>query len=356
MKKKSIKNICNIILLVGLTCFALWFALKDDYQSVIDNIKSIPLTWVLIISTTGIIYYCLQGVILTMISRTFKKDIRWIDGIHNAFTAAFFNGVTPLGGGQVSQTYVMKKQGIKFSDIASILWIDFIIFQSVVIGYVTLLFILYHDYIAASFSYFTLLIVVGYLINAFVIVSLWTMSKFPHFYEWISGKVVHLLVKIHVIKHEEIALEKWNNQLKGFTHEIQNIKNHKPLIIKALLLNILRMTLFYAVPYLVALSLGYAFDVNTLMHVLVLSACVHMLNALTPLPGDTGWTESAFIIMFSSVFTHTNAASIMILWRVATYHIILPIGGSIFLYIKSSKRYRQPDSKALKKELIEANC
>jgi len=122
------------------------------------------------------------------------------------------------------------------------------------------------------------------------------------------------------------------------------------MIVEAVLLNFLRMTIFYAIPYVAALALQVPLSLSDLINVLLMSACIHMLNALTPLPGDTGWTESAFILIFAVLFGRTEASSVMILWRVATYHIQLIAGGIIFLYVKSAgtKRQRQlPTAKSL---------
>ena len=98
------------------------------------------------------------------------------------------------------------------------------------------------------------------------------------------------------------------------------------------------------------ISAAGVISLSDLINVLLMSACIHMLNALTPLPGDTGWTESAFILIFAVLFGRTEASSVMILWRVATYHIQLIAGGIIFLYVKSAgtKRQRQlPTAKSL---------
>ena len=57
------------------------------------------------------------------------------------------------------------------------------------------------------------------------------------------------------------------------------------MIVEAVLLNFLRMTIFYAIPYVAALALQVPLSLSDLINVLLMSACIHMLNALTPLPG-----------------------------------------------------------------------
>ena len=111
------KTIAQMILLIGLISFAFWFALKDDYQEVLHNLKSVSLVWIGIIFLFGILYYLLQGYMLYTITKPYKKDVTFKDGCYNAYIAAFFNGVTPLGGGQVAQTYAFRKLAISYQDI-----------------------------------------------------------------------------------------------------------------------------------------------------------------------------------------------------------------------------------------------
>ena len=166
----------------------------------------------------------------------------------------------------------------------------------------------------------------------------------------ISRGIVNVGFRFHIVKNKAYTLEKWQGQILYFNEEIKKLKEDRRMIVEAVLLNFLRMTIFYAIPYVAALALQVPLSLSDLINVLLMSACIHMLNALTPLPGDTGWTESAFILIFAVLFGRTEASSVMILWRVATYHIQLIAGGIIFLYVKSAgtKRQRQlPTAKSL---------
>ena len=75
----------------------------------------------------------------------------------------------------------MKKQGIKVSDGASVLWADFIIYQTTMMLYVTVLFLLRFSYYSAQNAWFNL-ILLGYLLNVLVICTLYTMALFPNLY------------------------------------------------------------------------------------------------------------------------------------------------------------------------------
>lgn len=332
--KDSVKKKLQMLLLVALTAFGLWFALKDDMQSVLNNIKSLSFGWLCIISIIGILYYVLQGYVLYEATLKYQSDAKKKDGVVSAYIAAFFNGITPLGGGQVALTYSLMKRGLSFSHAVSVLWCDFFMYQSVVI---VLSFLIIVSTLSQSFQQFgayTWLILLGFLINSFVIVMLWTMSHFPKLYQRLSQFAVELLYRIKIVKHREKTLGKWNESLHIFTNEIQALKENRPFIVKAAILNTFRMLLYYAIPYVVAVALGMPLNLDVFMHMIVLSCYIHMLNALTPLPGDTGWTEAVFILLFCSIVDRSDAASIMILWRFATYYLQIFIGGIVFLIEK----------------------
>ena len=91
------------------------------------------------------------------------------------------------------------------------------------------------------------------------------------------------------------------------------------------------MTIFYAIPYVAALALQVPLSLSDLINVLLMSACIHMLNALTPLPGDTGWTESAFILIFAVLFgsysivaTLAGIPSLSLLKSIILYFLFCP--------------------------------
>lgn len=146
------KRILQILLLLSLTAFACWFALKDDCAEVLYNISHISWYWIVLIAVLGTAYYLLQGIVLYRIAKPYKTDIRIWDGIHNAYIAAFFNGVTPLGGGQVAQTYAFRKLDMQYSDIASVLWKDFFLYQSTVLFYVSILLLTRFPYAMEHFQ------------------------------------------------------------------------------------------------------------------------------------------------------------------------------------------------------------
>ncbi len=335
--KNSLKSyLLNFLLIFALTGFGLWFALKDNMQAVLDTIASIELPFIVLILMGGIIYGICAGIVLTMMAKRYNKNYTFFKGIANAFIGLFFSGITPSAtGGQFAQAYIFKKQGISYKDSASILWADFIVYQTVMMLYVTILFLLKFKYFLGLIGPWFLAIIVGYLINACVIAVLWTMALLPKVYVKLSRIAVNILVKIKIVKDKEKTLNLWSAQVEGFTTEIQKLKNDKSLIIKTSFVSIIRMTVHFGLPFLIICVMGYQSGLTHFVDCLSLSSFVLMANAFIPVPGASGGTEVIFTQLFKTIIPDPSKASgVMILWRFSTFHVLVIVGAVLFIFLK----------------------
>ncbi len=354
MNKGSKRYFLNFLLIIGFAVAVLWFALKDDFEDIMNLMGNVSWYWFLIIISWGLIYNCIIAWIYKIMGRRYKANYSNTEAIENAFIGTFFSGITPSAtGGQIGQMYVMKKQGIKMSDAASLLWADFIIYQTTMMIYVT---ILYCCVFATVYerNLFFFLVLIGYIINACIIGALWTMALFPKVYVKLSHISVRLLAKLHLVKDKDVTLQKWTNQLHSFTVEIKQLKNDKKLIFQTVCINILRLTMLYALPFVVCYAMGEKLPMNLFVTVIAMSSFVTMANTFIPIPGASGGTEWAFVAIFSTIIDSTLAKSVMIFWRFSTYHFVMVVGGLIFVLAKrkydKQKFMRQKASFEIDKE------
>lgn len=334
MNNNSKRYVLNFLLIIGFTLLVLWFSLKDDYQSMINQLTGVPWYWLIIILCWGLLYNCIIAWIYKTFGKKYKKEYSNIEALENAFVGTFFSGITPSAtGGQFGQVYIMKKQGIKISDAASLLWADFIVYQTTMMIYVTILFLLVFKDVYEKNAFF-LLVFCGYIVNICVIGALWTMALFPKAFVKLSRWGVILLCKLHLIRNREATLSAWTIQIESFTSEIKRLKQDKQLILKTVLINVLRLTMLYSLPYIVCLAMNRPLPLSLLATVIAMSSFVTMANTFIPIPGASGGTEWAFVAIFSGIIDSTLAKSVMILWRFSTYHFVMIVGGLIFIVAK----------------------
>lgn len=338
------KYLMNFVLILGLTGFALWLALKDNYQVVLDAISKMSPISLFVVLCWGILYTVVWGLVYLIMGKKYNHKYTFTNGIVCAFVGTFMSGITPSStGGQFAQAYILKKQGIKVSDGASLLWADFIIYQTTMMIYVTILFLLKFAYYSKQSSWFNM-ILLGYVVNAVVVVALYTMALFPNFMLKLTAWAGKIMKKIKFIKNPDQKVASWNLQVQSFTKEIKVLSSDKKRIILCSLVNVVRLTLLYSLPFIVARALGINLAPEKMLDVVALSSFVLMANSFIPVPGASGGTEVVFSLMFQSMMG-TLTGAVMVLWRFSTYHIIILIGGIIFTVAQSYYDKRDSASK-----------
>ncbi len=335
MKKILKSYVFNIALVLGLSGVVLYFSLKDHYEVVLAAINNLTVSWILLIAFVILGYHAIVGKILTKLAKKTNKKYRFMDGYFNALIAALFHGITPsASGGQFIQMYVFKKQNINLSESASILWMDFIIYQATMVFTVLVLLILRFEYFYTNHSELFLLVLLGFFINSFIIVGLWVVTHFKKVYSWISSKGVSLAHKIKLVKDKEHSVKMMDAGIERFVEEATKLKQNKKLLLQIFLWNLLRLFVYYSFPILCALALGINIDPALFIDLIALTSYVSMVNAFFPVPGGSGGTETTFILMFSTVIGFTNATSTMIVWRFFTYYFIMFVGAACYMRFK----------------------
>lgn len=327
------KYFWNFLLIIAMTVLVLYVSLKDDFDTVMKAITSMN-PWMLgLVIIWGALYTIVWGGAFYVLGKSVQPKYKLWDGVLCAFVGAFFAGITPSStGGQFGQAYVLKKQGISYADGASILWADFVIYQTTMMIIVTILFALYFPVLINQSNWFYLCII-GYFVNVCVVLGLYTMALFPRFYVWLAGWGVKLLGRMHILKDPEAMKEKWLTQLNEFTGEIQKLSSEKKVLVQCFWINVVRLLLLYSLPYFVALGMGIQENPGQIVEVVALSSFVSMANSFIPIPGASGGTEMMFNVLFSPLYGKlTNA--VMILWRASSYYVVLALGGLLFMLAK----------------------
>lgn len=339
--KEKIKRILkstafNIFLILMFTGIVLYVTLSREGDQIIPMLKSTNIAVLIGIICMMIFDRALLGYGLMIECRQSHPKYTWGQGFVNAYVAGLFNNITPgASGGQVAQGYIFKKQGIPISHSVGILWLDFIVYQSTMTLYVLLLLILRFSYFYTNYSQFFLVVLLGFAVSSGIIVFLWLLAKSPRFYNWLTTTGINIGVKLRLIRDREKTVENLNHQLEAFSHEIVVLVLHKKMIVSLVIINVIRLTLYYSIPFFCAKALHIDIAFSQILNIIALSAFVSMINAFLPMPGSSGGTEAVFVLMYSTIFSVVDATSIMILWRSVTFYLTLIIGSAVFLYART---------------------
>ena len=339
-QKKSIFSNYTInaifIILIGVLMIALSFGIGGE--GIVDVLKMIDIMDIILVIFIVLLWQFVIGLILVVLTRISHPKYKVIDGYINVLVAALFHGITPsASGGQIAQFYVFKKQKVDTGDAGSILWIEFIIYQ-ITLTFISAFFIIirFNDFYS-NYSSLFLFVILGFIINGSVIAFLIALAKFKKLHDWIKNKGVYIGVKLHVVKDPEKAIQNIEVQLERFRNEVGNFKDHKGKIVLAFFMNILRLLIYYSVPFFVFVAMGQDVDLGILIDCIAMGSFVAITSSMIPIPGASGGTEMIFVLMFGNLFGQTVASAGMLLWRFVTYYLVMAIGAVLFLYIKLKK-------------------
>ena len=162
------------------------------------------------------------------------------------------------------------------------------------------------------------------------------MALCPNLYIWLSEKCVKILGKLHIIANPEQQVTIWSEKVRGFTHEIKRLSHNWKLIIQVALVNVVRLTLYFSLPFVVSRALGIALPWNKLIDTIALASFVTMANAFIPLPGASGGTEMFFAMLFTAMLDPLTGA-VLLLWRLSSYYLPVMTGALVFLLFKNSE-------------------
>ncbi len=158
--KKYILNIVWIILFASIT---IYICFTQGFHEIMKTLQGINIHWFLLAILLILVYYLFEASNLYDLTHLQSRHYRYKQGFVNAISGSFFNGITPFAsGGQFAQVYIFNKQGIPPSKSASILLMNFIIYQTTMVLYSFIVLILKFQYFVNELSSFFSLSLIGF--------------------------------------------------------------------------------------------------------------------------------------------------------------------------------------------------
>lgn len=336
MKKLFSQTWFTILYILILSGLALGLALYDSLDVVVQTLKQINILILVIMAFWGLLPFMIHGLILKLMASHMCPKYKYRDGFVNALIGGFMSGVTPSStGGQFAQSYTFKKQGLKGSHGAGIIWLDFFLYSITLVVIALLLF--FTNFSEFAHSSITLVFGLGLLINLVIIVLLGLMVFKPNVYRKLMHFIFHLTEKLKWVKQKEKMLHAWDQILEHFYQAQSVITENRSMLWQLFGLNALKILVYFATPLVIGFLLNLEIKWNMIVELIALASFVTIANTFVPLPGAAGATESLFVLTFSTVLGKASAASIMILWRFFSFYLILIIGGFLFFKVRHQK-------------------
>ena len=318
-------NKYNGIIILFITLIVLYFALKDDFVEKLRYIFSFDIRWLLFAILLMIVYWFLKSLVLYYCTRKFDSKYTLKKSIKLLLDTQFFNAVTPFSsGGQPYQIYRLRKQGISLEQGTNIVIQDFIVYQIALITLGTIAVIT--NNILGFFPNDDLLkklVLIGYLINLFVIIGLFIVAFNKKGNRIILNMAIKVGAKFKIIKNKDKFLDRSHEIITNFHNNAVILMRSKWHFIKIILLNFVALFCLYLIPF--ALIMGLGEEINPFIAI-VTSAYVMLIGSFVPIPGGSGGLEFGFVRFFGFFISGAKLSSIMIVWRLITYYLGLIVG------------------------------
>lgn len=335
MKNKNKNFIWNIVLISVVALIVLYIVLQENTEEIKRALSHLRIEYLLACLAMVFLWQYSVALLLRSFARLSKANYSRKDGLINALIAAFFHNVTPgSSGGQFAQMYVFAQQGVSAGNAAGILWSEFIIYQTTMCLFGLLLIFLRFSHFYSQFSNLFIFVIIGFVLNSAIIVFLYALGCFSRFKEWVVKQGISIAHKFHLIKDVDTTRKKFAEELQRFDVEAKKLKERKQLIFYSVLLCLIRLLIYYSIPYVLFIALGVHGSWGLYIDCLAMGSFVAIASGLIPVPGASGGTEAIFVAMFANFFSPGLATTAMLLWRFFTFYFLLFLGGAVFLYVK----------------------
>lgn len=349
-----------ITLVIVVTALAIFLSLKDNFSDTMYALKTSDWRYLLLIIGMVAFSYLIDGLIILVFVRLYTRRYRYHQALATSMVGAFFNSVTPsASGGQIMQVYTMRKQNVEPSNGASIMVMSFILYQFVlvILGIVAVSvksnlllgidnFQIDLGIISIKNIPVTVLTIIGFALNLSVILLLFLMSYSHRFHNFIMHFGIGIGSRLKLIKKPDKVRESLRIQVENFKIELRRLQSNAPVTILIMILFALSLVGKYSIPWLSGIAL-HAFNDGTLGEITMkgfwdgvfLSSYHQMVTGLIPLPGAAGVSEYFFLVIFNGFYdTAANTVAAQIIWRTASYHLIVLISGLVTAFYRSSPK------------------
>lgn len=330
MKKYKI----NILILVCVSLLIMFLVMKDDFNDIMYNILNVDISYLLL----GLLFMFFNVFFQSLSMHLYLKEIDKNYKFYNTFilmvSAQFFNAITPFSsGGQPFQMYLLNRQGIGVSKSASALLQNFLSYQLslILLGTIAIITNKYLNIIPNT-SLLKNIVVIGFLVNVFVLLTLIFLSKAKKLNTKVFNKIFNFIFSFKFIKNRENLKEKASKKIDEFYESSEYYKSNKFILIKSMFFNILSLLCLYVVPLFIFYSVGQE-NINIISSI-ICSSYVYFIGSFVPIPGGTGGLEYAFIEFFKNFAGKTIISTCMLLWRFITYYFSMLLGAISLLFIK----------------------
>ncbi|MDO5520126.1 MAG: lysylphosphatidylglycerol synthase transmembrane domain-containing protein [bacterium] len=311
---------CASLLVVGI------IVLTNDVKQLFQIILGTEKLWLMLAILCMIGYCLLESGVLYFTANCIKRKLSFVNAFRTTMVGQLFNNITPFAsGGQPMQLYYLTKSSFQLGEASSILLMKFIVYQSALIVYSTVLIFIRYSFFSKQVSKLGYFIGAGFTVNLLVVIGLFLIGFLPGSATKLTKAIVALLAKIRIIKDKEKTTAHAISNIEGFHNGFRQLMLQKSVLFKSIIITIAQLTCIFIIPFCICMALGI--EVSSIISVVAASSFVMMISAFIPLPGASGGAEGSFYLLFGIFIIKPGLTAVaLLLWRFITYYLPIIVG------------------------------
>ncbi|MBR3002466.1 MAG: flippase-like domain-containing protein [Clostridia bacterium] len=325
-KMNIISTILILAIFIGLTIYMITV---DGLDNIIKLLKSVDYRWVLGGVGVLILWFICDAITLHLPLKTIYKDQKFSNSFKVAMIGQLFNNITPFSsGGQPMQAYELAKDGKRVSDSLSAMTMKFIITQTALAIFTTVIIVIQFDFLKDLMKDYMWIVILSFLVNLLAIIFVLLAGIKKGIIINICKPFIKLGSKLHIVKDKEKTIDKFDESVSNFSEQFKNMKHYPKTIVGIFISAIIQSMLYYSITYFVYRAFG---NVGvSYFQIIPAQAILLLIMTFIPTPGSGGGAEGGFLLIFNSIFKQGTINLSILFWRLYTFYLPI-IVGSFFL-------------------------
>lgn len=319
-KKKAFWNCIFLLLVFGLTIYGIFHG--QDLTEMMTAIKNTDRRWIFASIFLVLFFIWGESIIIWYMMRSFQVHLKKRICFLFSSVGFFFSCITPSAtGGQPMQIYYMKKEKIPIPFATVILMIITITYKLVLVIVGVFIPIFARKFMDKYLTDILAVFYLGVMLNVFCISFMTLLVFHPVLAEKIILKCMYWLERLHILKHKETRIRKFQNSMQIYRETAEYLKDHKQVIANVILITFLQRFALFTVTYMVYLAFGMTG--TNIWDIILLQAVISISVDMLPLPGGMGISESLFLKIFSPVFLSVTLPAMVVSRGISYYSQLL---------------------------------
>ena len=329
-RKKLLTTILFILFNVIAVGVVLFIEIKDsNFMGFEDIMRRIGehYEWLVILILAFAVHMLADTFVFFALIRKCGYGHRYALSAKVAFLGTYYDNITPWAtGGQPFQMHYMAKSNIDTPTAITLPVVKHAIRVFAMDGLAIFFFIFAGTEVSGVILAGT---IIWIIITPMLPLILMIFSKNIPFTLKMTRKIVHLGKKMRLVKDEEKAVAKAQDNVDSFIAAFKFLGKRKSIIIIVGLLSLIDLFAVATYPYLIVRMLGGSGNFGELISKAFYTT---FAAGLIPTPGSSGAAEGSFYAVFNNVVPEGTLFWAVILYRVFTFYLPILCGVVIQLY------------------------